>query len=293
MTSKPLVSVVMPILNEERFVSDAIESVLRQTFHAWELLIVDDGSTDRSPDIVDQYAASDLRIHALRHSRTAHHGTSASRNLALSVGAGEFVAFLDGDDVWEPTTLARLVEMVEANRSAAMAYGSTLWWFSWRGSEWNDRADFSDEVGKDIAERVILPPKLAFRFLLDGGTLPCLCSLIVRRDVLDLVGGFVDSFDGPYDDQVLLFKTCIDHPVHVTNDVLSRYRRHPDSIYFESEASGRSHADRLVFLTWLQQYLAQHGKNVSQLAGLVGESIKKTVVDVAQSSRSSPAEPLE
>src|SRR5579862_4587648 len=104
-----LVSVVVPVWNSERFLKKTVESVLAQTYRRLELIVVDDGSTDRSPDIVKSIAAHDDRV---RLFRTENRGAAAARNLGISQSRGPFVALLDNDDLWHPEKIARQVEVL-------------------------------------------------------------------------------------------------------------------------------------------------------------------------------------
>ena len=98
---KLLVSCIVPVFNGERYVAEALDSILAQTYRPLEIIVVDDGSTDGTAQIVAGYGK---RVRALRQSNA---GPWAARNLGLSVAQGEFVAFLDADDVWHPKKLAR------------------------------------------------------------------------------------------------------------------------------------------------------------------------------------------
>jgi len=105
----PTVSVVMPIYNVERFVASSIESVLAQTFTDFELILVDDGSTDSSPDICRQYRDPRIRIVS-----QANRGLPGARNTGIRNATGEFVAIIDSDDLWRPEKLARHVAHLRA-----------------------------------------------------------------------------------------------------------------------------------------------------------------------------------
>ena len=99
----PGISVIVPVYQAEKFLPACVESVTNQTFSDWELLLVDDGCTDRSPAICDRFAAADSRIRALHQPKNA--GVSEARNRGLREARGEFIAFLDADDAFEPQTL--------------------------------------------------------------------------------------------------------------------------------------------------------------------------------------------
>jgi len=107
----PRVSIVMAAKNYARFLPVAVESVLAQTFADWELLIIDDGSTDRTPDVVRPFLAD----HRVRYSRADRLGQSRAKNLGIRLARGEFVAFLDADDAWLPTKLEKQLALF-ANR---------------------------------------------------------------------------------------------------------------------------------------------------------------------------------
>ncbi|MDO4622408.1 MAG: glycosyltransferase family 2 protein [Eubacteriales bacterium] len=97
------VSIVMPVLNGERFIRQAIESVLHQTLQSWELIVVDDGSSDHTKEIVQKYQKDDARIRLICREQTG--GTAAARNEGFRCCSGKYVALLDGDDLWYPDKL--------------------------------------------------------------------------------------------------------------------------------------------------------------------------------------------
>lgn len=112
-----LISIILPCYNCQDYVGQAIDSVLRQSYEDWELLIVDDGSTDRSPEIIRQYAATDARIHVITQSND---GVSKARNAALAKAHGEYVVLLDADD-WLPQD-SLLVRIKKFNESPDIAF---------------------------------------------------------------------------------------------------------------------------------------------------------------------------
>lgn len=108
----PKVSVIMPVYNVDRYLVRAIESLQRQTFKDFELIIVDDGSTDRSGDIADKCAERDIRIEVIH---VENRGAAVARNLALTRARGTYVYFMDGDDWAEPKMLEDMVSLMEEN----------------------------------------------------------------------------------------------------------------------------------------------------------------------------------
>lgn len=110
----PLVSVIMPSYNCDKYISKAIESVLSQTFADLELLIVDNMSTDNSLDIARNYKSRDSRVHIFEN--TVSRGAASTRNIAIEASCGRYIAFLDSDDIWYPDKLAiQISSMKEAN----------------------------------------------------------------------------------------------------------------------------------------------------------------------------------
>lgn len=116
----PLVTVVVPTYQGEAFVRETIDSVLAQTFTDYELVVCDDGSTDGTLAILDSYGDR------LRVVRQRNRGVAAARNRAADVARGEFLAFLDHDDLWEPEMLATLVPILRADPALGLVYSDAL-----------------------------------------------------------------------------------------------------------------------------------------------------------------------
>ena len=112
-----LVSVIMPMHNSSKFLGEAIESVIHQKYHDWELLIVDDNSTDDSVSIARKYAAKDSRIQVLRNDRPIGM-PSAPRNYGVKHARGRYIAFLDSDDMWLPYKLSQQIPLFRDPRVA-------------------------------------------------------------------------------------------------------------------------------------------------------------------------------
>ena len=104
---EPLVSIIMPCYNAERYITQSIESVLGQTYQNWELLITDDCSIDNSVEVVREYCLKDNRIDLLAPNE--HHGIAGTRNLSINRAKGRFIAFLDNDDLWMSDKLEKQV----------------------------------------------------------------------------------------------------------------------------------------------------------------------------------------
>lgn len=117
---QPLVSVIMPAYNSEKYIGKSIESVLAQDYQAFELLIIDDGSKDRTKNIAEQYAERDARIRVFSQ---PNQGVSVARNKGLDVATGKYVAFLDSDDWWDANNLSNMVKTAENTQSGILCAG--------------------------------------------------------------------------------------------------------------------------------------------------------------------------
>jgi len=254
---RPVVSIVLIFFNEERFLSEAIESVLAQDFRDWELLLVDDGSSDRSSQIARRYAEPfPQMIQYLQHPGGRNCGMSASRNLGITQSQGSYIALLDADDAWMPYTLHEQVAILDAHPEVAMVYGPLLWWYSWTGSPEDQRRDFVQNLGLD-PDTIVSPPKLVTLFLKNEHTVPS--GILLRRSALAKIGLFEDSFSGMYEDQVFRVKVCLKAPVYVAGRVWYKWRKHSGSCCSLSVQQGGYHPAREEFLKWVDDCFAQEG----------------------------------
>jgi hypothetical protein len=260
----PSVSVVIIFLNPGgRYLEEAIASVRAQTLEDWELLLVDDGSTDDSSANARAAAAADpARIRYLEHPGHANLGMSGSRNLGIASARGRYLAFLDADDVYLPERLAHHVAILEAHPEVGMVYGPTLIWYTWQ-----PKVNLLDEpLRLGLPVEVPLPPPAALRKLIEtrGGTMPGICGLTVRRAAALDVGCFEPQFRGCYEDQVFFSKICAQETVMLTDRCLDRYRQHAASCTAVAQQTGEyrealPHPTRERYLRWLKGYLAGQG----------------------------------
>ena len=116
---QPLVSIIMPVFNSEKYVSEAIESVRNQGHKNWELLIVNDGSTDYTSKIIDDYSKRDSRIKVFNRK---NEGVSGARNFALSKICGAYVTFIDSDDVYHTDRLKRMLQVFEKDKECDIVF---------------------------------------------------------------------------------------------------------------------------------------------------------------------------
>lgn len=256
-TNSPLVSCVIIFLNTQEYLEEAIESILTQTYTDWELFLVDDGSTDGSTKIAQRYAQKHPdRIFYLEHEGHQNRGMSASRNLGIKRARGEFIAFLDADDVWLPGKLEEQLSVFKAYPEAGMVYGRTLFWHSWT-SRVEEREDYFSPLGVK-PDALIKPPKLLITLLEGNSQAPTTCNAIMRKQIIEEVGYFEEAFRGMYEDQVFFAKVLLHVPVFVDDRCWAKYRQHPNSCYNTTiKDLEKACTTRLFFLTWLKNYFQQ------------------------------------
>lgn len=262
--SLPCISILMPVWNNERNLREAIASVQVQTRADWELLLVDDGSDDCSLRIALDCAEQDPdRIRILRHPGGENRGSSASRNLGLRHARGEFLTFLDADDVWLPHCLETQTSVMNAHPEAAMVFCAAERWCELdrpfdeaaaRAAWWG--GNYIPPVAPHGAALGVLPlGTLLEWYLADESKVPCICSVFMRTSVARSVGGFDDAFRGLYDDQAFHAKVALAYPVVAHNACVARYRQHAGSCCAEArENSALQQKGRAQFLAWLSRY---------------------------------------
>lgn len=159
-TAFPLVSVITPAYNAEPFIRETIESVLAQSVSDWELIVIDDGSTDNTQKIVAEYAKTDARIRLVLNEKNM--GVARTRNHGLDLFQGKYVAFLDSDDYWEHQMLEKMV-------ARAQKTGADIIYCSYA---------LVDESGRKVCNDFIVPPQTTFRESIVRSVITCSTVLI-------------------------------------------------------------------------------------------------------------------
>lgn len=163
-----LVSIITPVYNAELYIEKTIKSVISQTYSNWELIIVDDCSTDNTMKIVEKYCKIDDRIKLIRHQQ--NQGVAITRNTALAEAKGQYIAFLDGDDMWLPKKLEKQLSFME-NNDYVFTYTAYQKYYS-----------ESNEKGKIIK----VPAKMTYKSILYNTAIACLTVMVNR----EIVGNF-------------------------------------------------------------------------------------------------------
>lgn len=266
MSAKPAVSIVLIFFNEERFLGEAVASVRAQTFGDWELLLCDDGSTDASPQRAKAFAGDDPRVRYLQHEGHANKGMSETRNLGIRNARGAFLSFLDADDLWLPTKLERQVSLLEAHPEAGFVTAPAQWWFGWTGEREDAQRDYVQRLHVKT-DSVVDPPALITSYLKDE--FASLCDVMIRREVMERLGGYESQFKGLYEDQAFHAKLCLREKAYVCSDAWYRYRQHPDSCCYKADEDDSRRVIRERFLTWLESYLDEQGAQDPELRAVL------------------------
>lgn len=178
---QPLISVILPIYNVGTYLGKCLESICGQTWENWELICVDDGSTDHTRDLAQRYAEIDRRIRVYQQK---HGGVSTARNLGLSYAAGKYVLFVDGDDWLNLEMLRVLAEEAEKSRADMVVCSARI-----MENEKEVQDGRADWLKKSLAVRGHMVhlenEKERWRILDESGTWPFLWNKMIRREVLE------------------------------------------------------------------------------------------------------------
>ena len=255
MKTAPLVSAIIIFLNGEKYLSEAVESVLAQTYTNWELLLVDDGSTDASRQISLEYVRTySGRVKYLHHRGNENRGMSATRNLGIQHAKGEYIGFLDADDVWLPNKLSEQVEIFNHHSECAMVYGRTQIWHSWTGRQDDLDSDYFLPLGVK-ANSLVFPPNIALLILENRVQSPTTCNVLLKKVVFDKAGLFVENFKGMFEDAAFFCKASLYFSTYVSDAYWARYRQHDESCSSSSLEQAKDVIARQKFLTWFLAYL--------------------------------------
>ncbi len=259
----PRVTVVIAFLNGETFLEEAIASVFSQTWQDWELLLVDDGSTDRSTAIARDFEGRfPERVKYLDHPLHANRGTSASRNLGISDARGEYIAFIDHDDIWVVSKLEHQVAILDRYPEIAMTFG--------RLKFFTDEPDLPIHEGVAplrVPSGVLHPPVVLTQSLVgDAGMLWTSGTILFRKRILIAAGSFETDFPDMGEDAIVWLKINLHFPVYAHDECLLLYRRHSRASGIRDWRKGRIAAGWATVMRWIYQYTQQQPAAVQQWA---------------------------
>lgn len=168
--NEPLVSIITANYNGEQFISETIDSVFDQSYQNWELIVIDDYSSDTSVEIIKEYIKKDDRIQLI--SNKVNLGAAKTRNKGIEAAKGKYIAFLDGDDLWRPEKLNKQISfMLENEKERLFSYTSYQW---------------MDEQGKQLEHSLHALPEINYHDMLDKNRIGCLTA-VYNQEVLGKV----------------------------------------------------------------------------------------------------------
>jgi glycosyltransferase involved in cell wall biosynthesis len=214
MKGQPLVSIITPTYNHEKFIRQCIESVLAQTYPHWEQIIIDDDSTDETGEIVAQY--KDRRIKYLRQNNLGIWKLSRTYNKALRCSQGELIGILEGDDFWPPYKLEKQIAAFE-RQEVVLSWGKAaitnskgrIIMVSPKGLKW-----FRNRSKEEILK------KLLFQNFIPA------CTVMCRKDALMSIGGFKQPEYAPYIDYPTWLELCLQGNFSSVDEIMGYWRRH-------------------------------------------------------------------
>jgi glycosyltransferase involved in cell wall biosynthesis len=208
----PLISVIIPVFNGEKTLQETIESVLNQNWRDFELLIINDGSEDATLEIVARFKDSRIKIFSYPNA-----GQSTSRNRGIGLATGEYISFIDADDLWTPDKLEAQLRALQENPKAAVAY-------SW--TDWIDESGQLLGQGSHNTEQGKVFAKLLLNDFVANGS-----NALIRRQALTEVGGF-DASVTPAEDWDMWLRLAVHYEFVAVPYVQVFYRISPSSASF-------------------------------------------------------------
>lgn len=206
----PKVSVIMPAYNAMAYLPEAIASVLNQSFSDFEVLVVNDGSTDGIIEWMSQL--SDPRVRLISQE---NQGLSGARNTGINWAQGEYLAFIDADDLWEPTKLEKQVNILDQNPKVGLVY-------TW--------VDYVDEMGRSQGRvRQAFAEGDVWAQMVESNFISCASVPLVRRSCFETVGLF-DRELRTTQDRDMWIRITAHYPVALIQEPLVRYRQHTNSM---------------------------------------------------------------
>jgi glycosyltransferase involved in cell wall biosynthesis len=257
----PKVSVHIPCYNSEKYISEAIKSVLGQTFADFELIIINDGSGDGTEKIIKGF--DDSRI---RYFYQDNKGLAATRNKALSVSAGEYITFLDHDDTWLPYKLEKQVALLDAAPGAALAYSNFYRFFP-------DGKMIPAFKGKQPTGKIF--EISLYRYIVG------LCTVMVRKSVMDELNILFDEKLTIFEDYDVFMRILYRHEAVYTVEPLAVYRIHDtrSTMLFKNSYANEFEYTRKKLERLDPLFVSRYDKALGYLNGNIGHIRAKVAMD--------------
>jgi len=241
--NKPLVSIITPTYNHEKFITQCIDSVLAQSFCDWEMIIIDDASTDKTPYIIEKYVNSDMRIKFIRHKQNwGIHRLGKAYNQALKLAQGDYIAILEGDDFWPTYKLERQLSGL-TDSEKILSWGRVFFVNT-------DGSLIRTESQSKLNTKMIRfyrndPPGLILNYLLLQNIIPPITA-IIRKETLISIGGFQQPSYVLYVDYPTWLKLALEGKFDFIDETLGFWRRHERQITAKFKLELESRARQLA-----------------------------------------------
>ena len=221
----PLVSIISPTYNHEKFIADCIESVLAQTYSNWEMIIIDDGSNDRTFGVATEYAKKDSRIKQFTQNNIGIFRLGESYNFALSQCQGKYIAILECDDVWLPEKLAIQVEVLEQHPECVLSWGKAYL----ASIDLSYNYFLAPKNSDDQHLFYNNPPGVFLKKFIYHTLIPAL-TIVVRREALLEIGGFIQGFNLPLVDIPTTLELLMKGEFAYVDQPLGSWRIYPNQV---------------------------------------------------------------
>ncbi|MFT3753406.1 MAG: glycosyltransferase [Paludibacter sp.] len=221
----PLVSIITPTYNHEKYIGDCIQSVQSQTYENWEMIIVDDGSTDDTYSIAKKLSYNDPRIKVFTQKNIGIFRLGETYNFALSKAQGKYIAVLEGDDIWLPEKLIMQIEAIEADKDIVLSFGKAFSSTTDLKSNYS-LTDFSKFTNSILENN---PIGTATEVLLFRNFIVAL-TVLVRRSALEKIGGFKQSHKLPLVDLTTWTELSLLGKFSCIQEPLGKWRFYPHQI---------------------------------------------------------------
>lgn len=219
----PLVSIITPTYNHEKFIRTCIESVLRQTYTNWEMIIIDDGSTDRTGSIIGKY--KDKRIRYVKQENLGIWNLHKTYNKALKMANGDLIAILEGDDVWPSYKLEEQVQIFKKH-DIVLSWGKKL-----TINDKNEIISFDLESFKPFID---MPQEELTRTIIIANFIQA-CTVMINKNALLSIGGFLQHKDTPYVDYLTFLELSLKGRFYPSDRVLGYWRKHKAQVTTKQE----------------------------------------------------------
>lgn len=236
------ISIITASYNYEDYIKEAIDSVLQQSYSDWELIIVDDGSEDKSLEVINAYSQKDKRIKVFTHENNINKGLAETIKLGLSNATGEYVAFLESDDIWVHNYLEEKIKIIQKYSEIGLIFNSVKMFGD------NDTISEYDkyfELSKKILNKLKFPRNI-FNFMLLSNFIPTFSCVMVKKDILDSCK--FETLYSPWLDWALWLQIAYKSPFYYIPKDLTKWRMHKKSYINTSSKKKNNNAVLLKFI---------------------------------------------